>query len=362
MLGVPGTVLSDEMRQWYREVQPAGFILFGRNVESPAQLRTLIDDLRSTSYHDEPIIAVDEEGGRVSRLRSILDHPLPSPGEIAKHGNKPGHFTQLGILTADLLRLFGFNFDCAPVLDRSLGSDAADGVLRQRCFGDNSQDIISHAGLFLRSLHKGNIHGCGKHFPTYTGAAEDPHHGLPTIRGDVPALMAGDAAPFVAMLHDLRAVMTAHAWFPDIDPDSPNLPGSLSENVIHKWLRNQLGFEGLVLTDDLDMAGAQAGRSVAEAAKSAIEVGSDIVLICHQLENVPDVVNAIAELPQNILSQSLERVEKFRRKLKSPRAFSDQQLTNLNKRIFDLRVQVFGSEAAALNHNYDAKATNVEAY
>ncbi len=362
MLGVPGATLSDEMREWYRDIQPAGFILFGRNVESPTQLRSLIDNLRSTSRNDEPIIAIDEEGGRVSRLRSILDHPLPSPGEIAKHGNKPGHFSQLGILTADLLRLFGFNFDCAPVLDRSLGSDAADGVLRQRCFGDNTQDIISHAGLFLRSLRKGNIHGCGKHFPTYTGAAEDPHNGLPTIPGDVPILMAGYAAPFVAMLPDMPAVMTAHAWFPGIDPETPGLPASLSENVIHKWLRNQLGFEGLVLTDDLDMAGAQAGRSVAEAAKSAIEVGSDIVLVCHQLENVPDVVKAIGELPHNVLSQGLERVEKFRRKLKSPRAFSDQQLAKLNQRILDFRISVFGSKDAALKHDYDAQATNVEAY
>lgn len=362
MLGVPGTSLSDETRQWYRDLQPAGFILFGRNVESPVQLRNLIDDLRATAHHDEPIIAVDEEGGRVSRLRSILDHPLPSPGEIAAHTNKPGHFTQLGILTAELLRLFGFNFDCAPVLDRSLGSDAADGVLRQRCFGDNTQDIISHAGLFSRSLRKGNIRACGKHFPTYTGAAEDPHHGLPTIHGDVRSLMSGDAAPFVAMLPDLPAVMTAHAWFPGIDPDSPNLPASLSKNVIHHWLRNQLGYDGLVLTDDLDMAGAQAERSVAEAAKSAIEVGSDIVLICHQPENVPAVISAIEELPRHILSQSLERLGKFRRKLKPPRPFSPQQLTTLNQRILDLRIQVFGSEAAALNHDYDAKATSVEAY
>ena len=117
-----------------------------------------------------------------------------------------------------------------------------------------------------------------------------------------------------------------------------------------------------VLTDDLDMAGAQAGRSVAEAAKSAIQVGSDIVLICHQLENVPDVVSAIGELPQNVLSQSLERIEKFRRKLKAPRSFSDQQFATLNQRILDFRIQVFGSIEAATNHNYDAKATNVEAY
>lgn len=362
MLGVPSTILSDEMREWYRDLQPAGFILFARNIESPAQLRSLIDDLRSTSYHDEPIIAVDEEGGRVSRLRSILDQPLPSPGEITRHSNKPGHFTQLGILTAELLRLFGFNFNCAPVLDRSLGSDAKDGVLRQRCFGDNSQDIISHAGLFLRSLHKSNLHGCGKHFPTYTGAAEDPHHGLPSIRGDVPTLMAGDAAPFVAMLPDMPAVMTAHAWFPSIDPDTRNLPASLSKNVIHQWLRNQLGYEGLVLTDDLDMAGAQAGRSVAEAAKSAIEVGSDIVLVCHHLENVPDVIRAIGELPHHVLSQTLEHVEKFRRKLKPPRAFSDPQFTTLNQRILDFRIQVFGSKDAALNHDYDAQASTVEAY
>ncbi|QQL44287.1 glycoside hydrolase family 3 N-terminal domain-containing protein [Sulfuriroseicoccus oceanibius] len=364
ILGIPGTTIDAPLREWLKSINPGGYILFGRNIESPRQVHELITDLRSINPVEEPIIGIDEEGGRVSRLRPILDHPLPSPGEIAaNHTFRNQSFANLGLITAEVLKFFGFTMNFAPVLDRSLGSDTQDGVLRQRCFGTTSMDIISRAGLFLNKLERAGIHGCGKHFPTYTGAGVDPHHQLPTINGDVNALLAGEMAPFAAMLPDLRAVMTAHAWFKDLDPQSPGLPASLSQNVITQLLRNQLSYDGLVMTDDLDMAGAQANCSVPEAAAQALAAGTDMLLVCHKLENVPAIIDAIGKLPHHVLQDAASRIEQHRRQIKPViAAFNETELARLNKQILKFRIQVFGSEERALDYNYDAPANNVESY
>src|SRR5437763_13885679 len=163
MTGVPGKELDAKTADLFRRVQPGAFILFGRNIETPAQLRKLVDALRDLSKV-EPIITIDQEGGRVSRLRLIGSEP-PNAQQLREKGD--GKLIQEhGAITGRLLRLFGFNLDLCPVLDISF-DDNSDNSLRGRCYGQSAQEVISNAGAFNDALRDAGVASCGKHFPGY---------------------------------------------------------------------------------------------------------------------------------------------------------------------------------------------------
>src|SRR5918998_6900668 len=163
LVGVPGTELDAETAALFRRVQPGGFILFGRNITGAAQLRKLIDDLRDLS-DIEPIITIDQEGGRVSRLRLIGNEP-PNAQQLREKGDV-SLVREHGRLTGRLLRLFGFNLDLCPVLDISF-DDEADNSLRGRCYGTSVEQVVRLAGAFNDALHDEGVLSCGKHFPGY---------------------------------------------------------------------------------------------------------------------------------------------------------------------------------------------------
>src|SRR2546422_10407280 len=177
MTGVPGIELDAKTAELFRRVQPGAFILFGRNIETPTQLRKLIDDLRDLN-DVEPIITIDQEGGRVSRLRMIGEEP-PNAQQLRDKGDIE-LVRQHGDITGRLLRLFGFNLDLCPVLDISF-DDEADNSLRGRCYGRNVAQVVRNAGAFNDGLRAEGIASCGKHFPGYSRAAIDAHHELPKI-------------------------------------------------------------------------------------------------------------------------------------------------------------------------------------
>src|SRR5947207_10997515 len=177
MTGVPGKELDGKTAKLFRKVTPGAFILFGRNIETAPQLRKLIDDLRDLS-ETEPIVTIDQEGGRVSRLRLIGSEP-PNAQQlrdkddldlIRRHGN----------ITGRLLRVFGFNLDLCPVLDISF-DDSADNSLRGRCYGKTVEQVVRNAGAFNDAMRNQGIASCGKHFPGYSAAVVDAHHSLPKI-------------------------------------------------------------------------------------------------------------------------------------------------------------------------------------
>ena len=161
MTGVPGKVLDPETAALFRRIQPGAFILFGRNIESPAQLRKLIDDLRDVSAV-EPIITIDQEGGRVSRLRLIGNEP-PNAQELREKGDQK-LIARHGDITGRLLRIFGFNLDLCPVLDISFDDDA-DNSLRGRCYGGDVEEVVRNADAFNQAMRAQGIASCGKHFP-----------------------------------------------------------------------------------------------------------------------------------------------------------------------------------------------------
>ena len=177
MTGVPGKELDAETASLFRRVQPGAYILFGRNLESATQLRKLIDDLRDLS-DIEPIITIDQEGGRVSRLRRIGNEP-PNAQQL-RDKNDIDLIRRHGDITGRLLRLFGFNLDLCPVLDISFNDDA-ENSLHGRCYGKDVEQVVRNAGAFNDAMRGQGIASCGKHFPGYSAATSDAHYQLPRI-------------------------------------------------------------------------------------------------------------------------------------------------------------------------------------
>jgi beta-N-acetylhexosaminidase len=359
LTGVPGPELDADTARRFKALQPGGFILFGRNIKSPEQLRKLIDDLRDLS-DVEPIITIDQEGGRVSRLRLIGAEP---PNAVAlRDKNDPDLIKQHGRLTAEILRLFGFNLNLCPVLDIS-HDDQADNSLKGRCYGRDPQEVINKAGVFNRSMRAGGILSCGKHFPTYGSADVDPHEELPVIRRTKQELLSEEILPYTALLPELDSLMIGHAYFPDFEPDRPRWPSSLSHNIITKFLRDQLGFDqGLVMTDDLDMGAILNEVTFEQAIQDAVLAGNDMVMICHRVEMVEQAYQHLKGVPEVNLNMALERMDRAKKKLSAPRTWSMDEFKRINDDIQQLRVDVLGEEAAANLSVEDGKRSPVEIY
>lgn len=316
LMGLEGFELQQSELDLIRDVQPAGFILFSRNIESIEQTRRLTDTLREISRHT-PIIAIDQEGGRVVRTAS-LGLELPSARTLAETGDSR-LIVEMADLVATSLRLLGINLDFAPVLDISHDDSVSNG-LPGRCWGNNESDVISCAGMFNRNLSRFLVQGCGKHFPGMGRASVDPHHDLPVIESSLDELLKSDFLPFSALAPELSCIMTAHILLPSVDP---LLPASLSPAITCQLLRNQMGYEGVVTTDDLCMGAISTRYGIPQAAVMAIRASCDLPLICHE---AADQVRAFADLLKeadmpDMLHDSLIRIEKLIDKLSPPLPF-----------------------------------------
>lgn len=358
LTGVPKPELDAETAARIRRIQPGGFILFGRNIASPDQVRKLIDDLRDLCAI-EPFITIDQEGGRVSRLRLIGQEP-PNAESLRKRDDL-GLIRKHGELTGRLLRLFGFNLDLCPVLDVSCDGDLNNSLFG-RCYGETPREVIDKAGCFNRALRKKGILSCGKHFPGYSAARVDPHHALPVIGKSRAEMDAHDLAPYRALLPELDSVMVAHAHYPCLDPDRERWPASLSDRVIQGLLRDQFGFEGLVMTDDLDMGAVLNEVTFEDTIRHAILAGNDVAMICHRLELVEEARTHLGKLPHPALDDALRRVEATKKKLVKPTRWSLEEFESINREIWELRVAVLGEENAKILSVEDGARSPVELY
>lgn len=304
----------------FRRLQPAGYILFTRNIVSPLQTRKLTDDLRDLSA-DLPIIGIDQEGGRVTRTKEIAP-ALPSASSFAACGDM-GKIADAGALTGELLQLLGFNLNFAPVLDLDHFPGIAN-ALCGRCWGRDPQRVIDFAGQWNRWMRRRAIASCGKHFPACGRAVSDPHHDLPSSPATLDELLREDVIPYTALMPELDSIMLAHVDFPNIDPD---FPASLSPKIIRRFLRDQLGFDRhLVMTDDLDMGAITNRYGRGEDVKLAIRAGNDLAMICHRTDTADTAARAIGELPLSMRHEAQDRIERFRRRvLKPPVAWADAQ-------------------------------------
>lgn len=358
LTGVPGPELDSATAARLKKLQPGGFILFGRNIVSPEQLRKLIDDLRDLS-DIEPFITIDQEGGRVSRLRLIGQEP-PNAQALRDKGD-PALIKQHGKLTGQLLRLFGFNLDLCPVLDISY-DDNADNSLKGRCWGRDTQQVIDNAGIFNRTMRAQGILSCAKHFPGYGPAECDPHEFLPVITKTRTEMELSELMPYTALLPEIDSVMTCHSNYTAYDPDRPRWPASLSHNICTKLLRDQLGFEGLAMTDDLDMGAILNEVTFEQAIQEAVRAGNDLVMICHRLEMVELAHEHLEGVEAPILHDALLRIEKTKKRLVKPDRYSAERFQKINDAIWDLRVATLGEERARDLSVEDGKRSPVELY
>ncbi|NRB75769.1 MAG: glycoside hydrolase family 3 protein [Verrucomicrobiales bacterium] len=358
LTGVPGTELDPETAARFKKLQPGGFILFGRNIKSPEQLRKLIDDLRDLS-DIEPFITIDQEGGRVSRIRLIGSEP-PNAQQLREKADLK-LIEKHGKLTGQILRTFGFNLDLCPVLDISF-DDEADNSLKGRCYGATAEEVIQNATLFNLGMRKEGVLSCGKHFPGYASAEVDPHHELPVINKTLEEMEADELKPFRALLPDLDSIMACHSHYPCWDADRPRWPASLSKNIITQFLRNQLGYDRLVMTDDLDMGAVLNEVTFDETIRACIEAGNDLAMICHRVELVEAAAKVIETLPDPVLHDALVRIEAAKKKMKAPYDWSLEKFQEIDSQIWDLRVATLGEERAKILSVEDGKRSPVETY
>ena len=356
LVGVRGPELEGEEAKLLQRVQPGGFILFGRNIKTPAQLRKLIDALRDLSKV-EPIITIDQEGGRVSRLRLIGSEP-PNAQQLREKGD--GKLIQEhGAITGRLLRLFGFNLDLCPVLDISF-DDNSDNSLRGRCYGQSAQEVISNAGAFNDALRDAGVASCGKHFPGYSAATIDAHRDLPKIARTRAELDGNELAVFRELASELDSMMICHGWYPVFE--AKKKPASLSHRVVTDLLRRELHFEGLVMTDDLDMGAILNEYSFDEMLRLALTAGNDLAMICHRVEKIGDALAVLEKLPRKDLDRALENVAKFKCKLLPPVKFNQALFEQVDYEIWNLRVAALGIERAAERSAEDGARSPVELY
>jgi beta-N-acetylhexosaminidase len=366
LTGVPGKELDAETAELFRRVQPGGFILFGRNIESATQLRKLIDDLRDLS-EIEPIITIDQEGGRVSRLRLIGNEP-PNAQQL-RDKDDIDLIRRHGDITGRLLRLFGFNLDLCPVLDISF-DDEADNSLRGRCCGKTVEQVIHNASAFNEGMREQGITSCGKHFPGYSAATIDAHHDLPKIERTREELDREELAVFRAFIgrdgppgrptNSVDSMMICHGWYPCFEPKKT--PASLSHRVITQLLREEMNFEGLIMTDDLDMGAILNEYGLEETIRLAIAAGNDLAMICHRVPSINEAHRTLEKLPFDQTHRALESVARFKKHLTPPDKFSEAGFRKIDHEIWDLRVAVLGEEQAAIRSPEDGKRSPVETY
>src|SRR5467141_1236121 len=340
MTGVPGMELDAQTASLFRKLQPGAFILFGRNIESAPQLRKLIDDLRDLS-EVEPIITIDQEGGRVSRLRLIGNEP-PNAQQL-RDQDDVDLIRRHGDITGRLLRLFGFNLDLCPVLDISFDDDA-DNSLRGRCYGKTVEEVVRNAGAFNSALREQGIASCGKHFPGYSAAGSDAHYELPRIYRTREQLDQNELAVFRDVIRDVDSMMICHGWYPCFEPEKT--PATLSRRIVTDLLRKEFGFDGLIMTDDLDMGAILNGYALEETIRLAIGAGNDLAMICHRIPEVENVHRILGMLPPDQIDHALESVARFKDKLAPPDQFSEAAFHGIDSEIRDLRVAVLGEENA----------------
>ncbi|KHK89328.1 beta-N-acetylhexosaminidase [Novosphingobium malaysiense] len=291
IFGLSGLTLSDEERAFFRDSDPAGYILFGRNVESREQIRALVDDLKAIHGRERLYVCIDQEGGRVARMKPPVWPSYPAGEAFDRlYDTAPASAIEAARANAEALGLdladAGITADCYPSLD--VRRPGAHDVIGDRAFGAEPMRVAALGRAALAGLARAGVVGCIKHMPGHGRAMADSHKELPTVAASEEELDT-DLQPFRA-LADAPVGMTAHVRYTAWDKD---LPGTLSPFVIGEIIRKRIGFGGLLLTDDLDMEALDG--TVPERAERAVAAGCDIALNCWA--KMDDMVGIASRLP-----------------------------------------------------------------
>jgi beta-N-acetylhexosaminidase len=349
-VGLPGTEYDAETRALIDYVQPGGVIIFGRNVAAPEQLRGLLDEARR-SVPVEPLLGIDQEGGLVDRLRRICT-PMPAARTIRQHGDLAAA-RSLGRITGEVLRLLGFNMNFAPVLsimteDRDLLSNG----LYSRSFGRSPGEVLGYTMVYLRGLQRTGCLGCAKHFPGIGAGEIDSHDEMPIIELSHDDLIAQDLAPYIELFQRedniVRAVMVSHGGFPKVDirrgvAGGRLVPASINREIVTKLLRHELGYDGLVVTDDLEMGAIARHYQIEETVRLAVDAGEDMMLICARPELIKRGYDSLLQAARDRVITE-DRIDESLRRIAAYKALAQPSLP------FDpARFAELSDEVAALN-------------
>jgi beta-N-acetylhexosaminidase len=313
MAGLPGTSLDEDTVNLIREVNLGGIILFSRNVKDPLQVAALCRDLQREALksHGTPLfLAVDQEGGRVARLREPFTL-FPGNAAIGAEHDCVRRAEEFGSITAREMKLVGLNMDLAPVVDVQEGE--LEKHLQGRSFGEDAGKVALLGKKVIEALQKHGVLAVAKHFPGLGRARVDPHVHLPVIDAPWEDLEKVSLLPFRSAIEgEVAGIMSSHAVYPALDPEHA---ATLSHKILTRLLRDTMGFQGLMITDDLEMGALAGQRSVAEAALLSFQAGADVLLICKDQEHVAEGCRLLRErlrrgrISKERLARSLQRIE-----------------------------------------------------
>jgi len=348
-IGLPGTAVDAEARELIEEIKPGGVIVFGRNVETAEQVRKLLDDCRALV--PTPLLCgIDQEGGLVDRLREIFP-PMPSARALRQHGDLAGVRT-LGRITGELLRMLGFNINFAPVMSiiTQERSQLTNG-LYSRSFGASPGEVLGYTTVYMRGLQAKGVLGCLKHFPGIGAGTVDSHIEMPLVPLSRDDLLAQDLAPYIELFQReddrVRVVMVSHGGFPFIDIKKGTTggliePASISSGIVTKLLRQELGYNHLVVTDDLEMGAIAKQFEIEDASVRAFTAGEDMLLICATPETIRRGYRALlkAAREQRIseprMQESLSRIAETKALMQPSTPLSMDRFNQLAQEIKDL--------------------------
>jgi beta-N-acetylhexosaminidase len=329
VVGVAGPVLDGVTAKTFLDLCPAGIILFSRNLREPSQILDLMEALRNTCA--PALHCIDQEGGLVDRLRAVF--PRFPPVELLADSGNDDVLYQYGKWTGDILSAFGFNVNFAPVVDLKFHDEK--NALQKRYLGKNPETVGRLARRYLQGLQSVPVTGCCKHFPGLGRARLDSHYELPEIQASLRELLSQDILPYRLVREELRTVMINHAAYPQLQqkvaqPGSgsaaaaaaaaPTPPASCSP-AVYKLLREELGFRGIAVTDDLDMQAVHQVISSEQIPLRAFDAGADLLLIGENLDFARTCRDRLAESFEdpNRRHEALNRTTKLKSIPPAPR-------------------------------------------
>jgi beta-N-acetylhexosaminidase len=345
LIGLPGTQVDSETRELLETIQPGGVLLSGKNIESAQQVFELTSSIRSI-VEVPPIIAVDQEGGRVDRLKQIYS-PMPS-ADLLRASGDASIAARLGEITAEAMRTLGFNVNFAPVLDIAV-NDSADNGLKGRYLGSSAAKVVRLAGAYLEGLQHGGVLGVGKHFPGLGSSVIDSHAELPVIERSRDEIMREDLLPYLELFSKinarLNAIIIGHGHYPAFDGPSA-LPSSISKNIVNGLLRDELGYKGLTITDDLEMGAITGTRDISEAAVMAIEAGNDLALVSGSgsPERAMSIWQGMVEaarsnrITRTHISRAFDHIARVKSMISPPHTQNETAILRLRERIAELNL------------------------
>jgi beta-N-acetylhexosaminidase len=309
IFGVLGQTLSGEERAFFRDVQPLGFILFARNIADPDQVRRLVNDLRASVEHAEAPVLIDQEGGRVQRLKpphwraAVAAAKFGTLASQRADAGRKAVFLNHQLIGAELMAL-GIDVDCAPLID--VHQPGAHDVIGDRAFSGDPEQVAALGRAAADGLMSAGVTPVIKHIPGHGRTMVDSHHDLPRVTASHAELSRTDFVPF-KRLADLPWGMTAHIVYEAIDPE---LPATLSAKVIAEIIRGEIGFDGLLLSDDLSMKALRG--TLGELARRSVAAGCDVTLHCNG--KMEEMVQVAAGSPP-LSKAGLERYTRGRRQV-----------------------------------------------